>query len=581
MVYILASGNGPALRESGGRVMARGRSLVRSSIAGVVAAVMIVAGSSLAAGAEPESFTTVPTPIITGTAAVGGTLEASFDSSAVDPMPDGAGLTWFVDGVNVGNGESLGLHPGDVGKVISVRLTVIKAGYNDGVAFSADTLPVALGTQASFTPKISGAAAVGTTLKITGLPSETTFSYQWKRNGSSISGAKYSTYKQSSSDLGKKISVVVTAKRAGYTNLTKTSASTATVRKAFSKSYSPKISGTAKVGYTLKATVSAWSPTASFKYQWYRDGVAISGATGTTRKLSSYDAGKKITVKVTGSRSGYYTLTKTSSSTSVVANGSITAATPKISGTAKVGNTLKVTIGTTSPSSVTKSYQWLRNGVAIAGATSSSYALKNVDAGKKISIKVKYVATGYAYKYLTSASTASIASRTSSMKAGQAYGTDVSLKGTEYYVAPGVYIANSATSACYWVRDDDFDASNGELAAYIGAARWMIEMTGLEVVFYSEGCGNWIRYDGSGAQSSSVSKDGMYRVDVDVRSGVYQRSGGTDQCYVTFEENATGEAWAIYHDEFPAYGAQVSIYSDDIYFTTWGCGTWTRVSDIP
>jgi len=70
-----------------------------------------------------------------------------------------------------------------------------------------------------------------------------------------------------------------------------------------------KISGTAKVGHTLTAKVSGLSPSsesgAKYKYQWLRNGSAISGAKGKTYAVTSSDAGKKLSVQVTATKDGY------------------------------------------------------------------------------------------------------------------------------------------------------------------------------------------------------------------------------------------------------------------------------------
>ena len=60
-----------------------------------------------------------------------------------------------------------------------------------------------------------------------------------------------------------------------------------------------------------------WKPTPSFSYQWYRNGAKISGATKSTYKLTKSDKGKKITVKVTGKKSGYLTVAKASAAKTV------------------------------------------------------------------------------------------------------------------------------------------------------------------------------------------------------------------------------------------------------------------------
>ncbi|MEU1596595.1 glycoside hydrolase Chb [Streptomyces sp. NPDC005708] len=43
----------------------------------------------------------------------------------------------------------------------------------------------------------------------------------------------------------------------------------------------------------------------SYSYQWYADGRAISGTTGSSLVLKSAQKGKKITVKVTAHRTGH------------------------------------------------------------------------------------------------------------------------------------------------------------------------------------------------------------------------------------------------------------------------------------
>ena len=93
---------------------------------------------------------------------------------------------------------------------------------------------------------------------------------------------------------------------------------------SFSKIAKPVISGTPKVGNTLtvtKAGVSDFTPTADrVTYQWLKNGVAITGATGTTYKLVASDVGQKISVRATGIKSDYKNAQGTSATVTVQTN---------------------------------------------------------------------------------------------------------------------------------------------------------------------------------------------------------------------------------------------------------------------
>ncbi len=169
-------------------------------------------------------------------------------------------------------------------------------------------------------PTVNGLAKVGSTLSaVTGswFP-EPAFGYQWYANGAPIAGATSSTYAVSSAVVGKAISVKVTGTKAGFPTVSRTSKQTALVTGSFTKTPTPVIKGTARVGYTLKAYTGTWSPTPTFSYQWYANGVKISRATSASLKLGSALHGKRITVKVTAKRPYYTTVTKASAATARV-----------------------------------------------------------------------------------------------------------------------------------------------------------------------------------------------------------------------------------------------------------------------
>lgn len=171
----------------------------------------------------------------------------------------------------------------------------------------------------------------------------------------------------------------------------------------------PRISGTAQVGKTLTASSGSWSPApTSVTYQWLRNGAAISGATRSSYTATGSDLGKRLSVKVTAANGDWKPTAKTSAQTAAVKAGTLTAPTPKISGTTTVGRTLTAVPGTWKPSGVTLSYRWLRNGAAITGATRKTYVLTKADRGTRISVRVGGKKTGYTSRTVTSARTSVI-----------------------------------------------------------------------------------------------------------------------------------------------------------------------------
>ena len=73
----------------------------------------------------------------------------------------------------------------------------------------------------------------------------------------------------------------------------------------------PKVSGPRRAGHTLKASGGDWGPgVVKLSYWWFRGSSKIAGATHSSYKLTSKDKGKKVTVLVRGSKSGYVSVDK-------------------------------------------------------------------------------------------------------------------------------------------------------------------------------------------------------------------------------------------------------------------------------
>ena len=177
----------------------------------------------------------------------------------------------------------------------------------------------------------------------------------------------------------------------------------------------PLITGTAQEGQSLTADVSGIADAdglGSFSYQWLRDGVAITGATGSSYSLGDSDVGAAMSVTVSYVDGNGTAESLTSAATSAVANvNDAPTGTPLITGTAQEGQTLTADVSGIADADGlgSFSYQWLRDGVAITGATGSSYSLGDSDVGAAMSVTVSYVDGNGTAESLTSAATVAVA----------------------------------------------------------------------------------------------------------------------------------------------------------------------------
>lgn len=167
-------------------------------------------------------------------------------------------------------------------------------------------------------------------------------------------------------------------------------------------SVKPVISGTQEVGQSLTTTNGTWDdkgvPITNYTYQWYRDGVAVSGATLQGYDLVNEDEGTDITVRV-----GAVTFNGTGYSFSnpvgpiapeppePVLEAPTNTGLPTISGTATEGETLFVSTGSWDDGGAEITdydYQWLRDGEIIDNEVADEYTLTDEDVGSLISVEV-------------------------------------------------------------------------------------------------------------------------------------------------------------------------------------------------
>lgn len=159
----------------------------------------------------------------------------------------------------------------------------------------------------------------------------------------------------------------------------------------------PSVSGKAAVGARLTASPGRWEhKDVAVSYQWLRGGRPIDGATGQSYVPTAADLGARLSAQVRASRPSYGDGFATTDPTSPVVVGASPRATraPAVSGTAKLGSTLRASSGTWDVPGALLAYTWLRDGKAIPGANGRSYKPTRSDVGKRVAVRVTATAPG-------------------------------------------------------------------------------------------------------------------------------------------------------------------------------------------
>ena len=265
-----------------------------------------------------------------------------------------------------------------------------------------------------------------------------TFSYQWQRGGTDISGATSSTYTLVQADVGSTITVTVSWTDDEGATESLTSAATSAVA-----SPGPTITVTAGTSPVTEGTAAEFTVTADAAPSAdLTVNLTVSEADGSDFVASEDEGSKTVTIAADSTTATYSVATQadnadepdgsvtvevatgagyivgSASSASVTVNddddspnnaptGSVT-----IDGTATQGETL--TANTETVADVdglgTFSYQWQRGGTDISGATSSTYTLVQADVGSTITVTVSWTDDEGATESLTSAATSAVAS---------------------------------------------------------------------------------------------------------------------------------------------------------------------------
>ena len=310
-------------------------------------------------------------------------------------------------------------------------------------------------------PEVSGAAG-GTALlgsTLTCSPGEwqgqppPTFAYQWLRNGSSIALATTSTYKVVGEDEAHSLSCAVTASNGEGSPASATSKSVSVGGSKPVNKQAPAISGEAVVGKTLTCSSGEWSglPTPTFEYQWWRESTSIPSATASAYTILEADETHSLYCKVIAKN---VVGSSEASSPAVKVPGSkpVPTRAPEVSGTPSVGSTLTCSQGTwTGVPAPEFAYQWLRNGLAIASALTSSYVVVEADGGQAISCQVtaaNSLGSGSAVsKAVTVSGSAPKNTQSPSVTGTPAVGATLTC-------SPGTWSGNPVPTLSYqWLRD--------------------------------------------------------------------------------------------------------------------------------
>jgi hypothetical protein len=497
---------------------------------------------------------TAPVPTVSGVAKVGSRLTGI--PGAWGPAPVTLKYQWLRSGLAIAGATASTYTEtaADLGKTVSLRITGSKTGYT-AVARTSRTTPVIVaGTLSAPSPTISGVPKVASVLSAApGVwgPAPVILKYQWLKTGVAIAGATAATYSPIPSDVAKQISVRVSGSRAGYATMTRTSAGV-TVGMGVLAAPTPNITGTARVDSALTAVPGTWTASTSLTYQWLRNGEAISGATQSTFVPAPSDQGAQISVRVTGSKTGYTTISKTSTATPPIAAAALNAPIPTISGRPEVGATLIAEAGVWGPGNVALKYSWAADGLPIAGADQPAYTPEMKDAGKAITVTVTGTKPGYVTADKTSAATDPVSTVQPTHLSGtiaedttwsphQVYVLDSSLTvpagvtltieaGTvikyqrlaSLNVAGSLVVAGTAAAPVVFtsLKDDSAGGdTNGDGTATKAAAR---DWDGL----VASGSGATLRLDGAEVRFSGVGVSGSNSRSLSVSNSVVRDGGG-------------------------------------------------------
>ena len=177
----------------------------------------------------------------------------------------------------------------------------------------------------------------------------------------------------------------------------------------------PTITGTPAAGQVLTADKGVWTRENTFTYAWLRNGTPIPNATGLSYTVAAADAGAQLTFRVTAVGIGFpNTVTAVSAPAGAAPAPGPGATTPpattkaltvtrkgKLTGKARVGATIKVTLPKLAQKGVKITFRWTANGKAIKKQTRAKLKLTKALKGKRIAVKLTVKKAGFTTRTIT------------------------------------------------------------------------------------------------------------------------------------------------------------------------------------
>lgn len=280
-------------------------------------------------------------------------------------IPGATGATLTLTNVQMGDIGSYGVKVSNAaGSVLSNFASLSVAAIAPAITTHPQSQTVSAGADAIFTVAASGS-----------LP----FGYQWMKNGANIPGATFSNYTVFGAQAGDAGNYAVSVRNSAGTAISATALLTVNSAPPAIVTHPQSVSILAGAAATFTVAVSGTAP---FTYQWSKNNAALAGATGASYAIPGVQAGDVGTYAVTVTNSAGQVTSNAATLGIVVAVTAPALAAPPQGVTVNAGSpvSLAVTVTGTAPFS----YQWFRDGIALAGATSATYALaaaQSTDAG--------------------------------------------------------------------------------------------------------------------------------------------------------------------------------------------------------